>query len=342
MKIPVIILTGFLGSGKTTLLKRLLIDARSRSLTTTVLMNELGGSDVDGHILNELLPSRQLEKLTDGCICCSKKSEISGSLAKLLEQRPDVVFIELTGVANPDEIADALTEPRIIDRVHLHSIVTVVDADFFLEYNSILNPDKQLKSTLRRQVETADFIVINKIDLVKESTLLKVEKAVRELNATAPIRAATQAEIASGLILKEIRPLAKAQVGTAGANVTIGKAPLKSFNVVAPPAAQQADVDQYYSFSKIKTLSIPLRSGIQLSSKELKQSSKAWGKGLLRAKGYVPVDGKLRLVQFVNGNLSIEPTNETVDPYFVLIGFEQEVLRTKAIVEQWLAAIEQP
>ncbi|MCI3918843.1 GTP-binding protein [Paenibacillus sp. TRM 82003] len=341
MKIPVIILTGFLGSGKTTLLKRLLSDARERSLTTAVLMNELGGSDVDGQILNEFLPGKQLETLTDGCICCSKKSEISGSLSNLLSRSPDVIFIELTGVANPDEIADALTEPKIIDRVYLHSIVTVVDADFFLEYNSILNPDKQLKHTLRRQIETADFILVNKIDLVKAATLVKVEKAVRELNHTAPIRPTKQSEVAAGLLLKTIEPLAKDSEAAADpVNVTIGKSPMKPFNMIKPPAANRSDIDPYYSFSKIKTISIPIRSDMPLSSKELKQTSKSWKKGLLRAKGYIPVDGKLRLVQFVNRNLSIEPTNETVHPYFVLIGFEQEVLETKAIVESWLAAVE--
>ncbi|WP_199614394.1 CobW family GTP-binding protein [Paenibacillus alkalitolerans] len=336
MKVPVIVLSGFLGSGKTTLLQRLLLDARNRSLSAAVLMNELGSYDVDGQMLKGALPDEQLEKLMDGCICCSKKSEISASLNKLLSGSPDLIIIELTGVANPEEIADALTEPSVIRQVFLHSIVTVVNADMFLEYNSILNPDRELTHTLRRQVETADFIIINKIDLVTENTLVKVEKSVRSLNRTAPIRPTTGADISPDYIFKEIAPRPKSNLNT---EITVhlnkGKSPVKSFNVIKQDHSDPIPENQY-SFSKIKTMAIPLNPAVQLSSKELMQAAKSWGKGLLRAKGYVPVDGKLRLVQFSGGKLSIEPTNEETAPYFVIIGFEEDVVSTMIMLEKRL------
>ncbi|MBW7459833.1 GTP-binding protein, partial [Paenibacillus sepulcri] len=79
MTIPVMILSGFLGSGKTTLLLRLLEEARIRGIRPGILMNELGKQDVDGNILSEQL-GVQVEKLLDGCVCCSKKEELAGSL----------------------------------------------------------------------------------------------------------------------------------------------------------------------------------------------------------------------------------------------------------------------
>src|SRR5688572_21209963 len=113
MRIPVFVLSGFLGSGKTTLLLRLLDEAKTRGLQPGVIMNELGSMDVDGHILNGHSDTA-IEKLLDGCVCCSRRSELAGSIQTLTKQNPDVIFIELTGVANPEEIADALTEPQVL------------------------------------------------------------------------------------------------------------------------------------------------------------------------------------------------------------------------------------
>jgi hypothetical protein len=57
---------------------------------------------------------------------------------------------------------------------------------------------------------------------------------------------------------------------------------------------------------------------------------------LLRAKGYIPVDGKIRLVQFSGGRLTIEPTHEEVEPYMVMIGFEADMMLAKESFEKCL------
>jgi G3E family GTPase len=130
-------------------------------------MNELGSNDVDGDIISSRLSKLNIEKLLDGCICCSKKSEVTLSTEKLLERKPDIIFIELTGVANPEEIADSLTEPQLLSNVYLKQILTVLDSENVLDYNSIFETDKQLVHTLRRQIEVADLLILNKTDLIK-------------------------------------------------------------------------------------------------------------------------------------------------------------------------------
>jgi G3E family GTPase len=164
MKVPVIVLSGFLGSGKTTLLLRLIEESGKRHLQPGILMNELGKHDVDGQILLNFSPELSLEKLLDGCICCSKKSEVADSLSNLLRKKPDVIFIELTGVANPEEIADCLTEPQLLNKMYLKQIITILDAENILDYNSIFSTDTNLRHTLRRQMEVADVLIINKVD----------------------------------------------------------------------------------------------------------------------------------------------------------------------------------
>lgn len=174
-KVPVIVLSGFLGSGKTTLLLRMLREAAAYHLMPAVLMNELGKQDVDGHHLLDASPDLPLTKLLDGCICCSRKSDIQDSLKQLLTRKPDVILIELTGVANPEEIVDALTEPALLPHVKLHKVITVLDAEHVLAYNSIFASDRELVHTLRRQMEVADLLLLNKIDLISDKQLKSIE-----------------------------------------------------------------------------------------------------------------------------------------------------------------------
>ena len=174
--IPVVVLSGFLGSGKTTLLLRLLKHANDNGLRASVLMNEVGKVDVDGVLVSSSTANQIMESITEGCLCCTKKSELAGCLERLALQRPDVIVIELTGVANPEEIAEAMTEPSIIGKVTLHRIITVLDAEHALDYDRIFSSDRELVRTLRKQIEVADSVIANKADLISDRTKAKVER----------------------------------------------------------------------------------------------------------------------------------------------------------------------
>ncbi|KAF9114748.1 hypothetical protein BGX30_006495, partial [Mortierella sp. GBA39] len=186
MKTPVIILSGFLGSGKTTLLLSVLKECSARGLTPGILMNELGKRDVDGTILEEQA-GVQVQKLLDGCVCCSRKSELPQGLSTLLERSPDVIVIELTGVADPEEIRRTLQEPGLAGRVRHHYTVTMLDAENVLEFNSRFSADKELVRTLRRQIESADLVAVNKQDLAAPGTIGKIESMIRKHNPEAAI-----------------------------------------------------------------------------------------------------------------------------------------------------------
>jgi G3E family GTPase len=203
-------LSGFLGSGKTSLLLKLLQETKKRRLKPGILMNELGSTDTDGHIVTDHGARQNIEKLLDGCICCSKKSEVTQSLRKLLQEQPDVLFIELTGVANPEEVVDSLTEPELKERFTLQKIITVLDAEHVLEYNSIFESDRQLVLTLRKQIEVADLLIANKTDLINEKRRNKIEKAVRKQNPVAPLSFTTYSKIDSGPLFSQIQPVHEA------------------------------------------------------------------------------------------------------------------------------------
>ncbi|WP_036720687.1 CobW family GTP-binding protein [Paenibacillus harenae] len=339
-KVPVIILSGFLGSGKTTLLQRLLQEANRLQLKSAVLMNELGQSDVDGGLIHSDMPAASLEKLLDGCICCSKKSEVAVSVRRLIDQHPDVLFIELTGVANPEEVADALTEPFLLNRVELRHIITVLDSEWVLEYNSLFNTDQALKRTLRRQMEVADTVLVNKTDLVASSQLLKIEKTVKKQNATAVIHFTQHSEMVMTEVFSGLRTLVYNAPTIRNSFKVVG--PIRKQETAAPTYDHQhehngqADAAATASFSRVQTITLPVAEHTTITVKQIEQFLQQWGEQLLRAKGYVTVydkKNKNQLVQFAGRRINWEITDYQGPSYLVLIGID---LNRERIEEDWI------
>lgn len=339
-KIPVIVLSGFLGSGKTTLLLSLIQYTFQRQLKPGILINELGKNDVDGEIVTDGETKIKVEKLLDGCICCNKKSEISASIEQLLLQFPDIIFIELTGVANPEEIADALTEPVLVGKVHLHRIITVLDAENVLEYNNIFASDRELIYTLRRQIEVADQLVVNKTDLISNKEQAKIEKAIRKQNPQAPIEYTTFSKIDLAMIADEA-VAAKADRNPTRPNRTkeeeFAQQQQQQHRLSHNTHTHEHKYDHKHdrhplSFSRLKTTTMMLSDQASLSPKEIERFFKRWKSVLLRAKGYIPLSGEktlyakggLSLVQWAGGRMRIESSPYAGQPYLVLIGLDME------------------
>jgi cobalamin biosynthesis protein CobW len=87
---------------------------------------------------------------------------------------PHLLIIETTGLADPFPLADEIRNTGL----RLDAVVTVVDAA------NVLNQLKEA-SVVRDQIEAADFLVMNKTDLVHPRELKKIERKVRRLNRRA-------------------------------------------------------------------------------------------------------------------------------------------------------------
>jgi G3E family GTPase len=320
-KVPVIILSGFLGSGKTTLLLRMIREAADFRLIPAVLMNELGKQDVDGHLLLDASPDLPLTKLLDGCICCSKKSDIQDSLKQLLTRKPDVILIELTGVANPEEIVDALTEPALLPHVKLHKVITVLDAENVLEYNSIFASDRELVHTLRRQIEVADLLLLNKIDLISDKQLKSIEKTVRKFNNQALFLPTTFSQLDLDIIFSSLPSRQSQPPAAPKLNKSLHMRAVKAFK--EPSAASKHAT----SFSRVQTLTISIEHDIVITQSLVEHYLGKWGKSLLRAKGYLRIGTKREayLLQFAGKRTNWQPTAYQGVPYLVLIGLDLDV-----------------
>ncbi|MEW4369323.1 CobW family GTP-binding protein [Paenibacillus kandeliae] len=191
MTVPIYILSGFLGSGKTTLLQQMLENWKAEGKTPAVVMNEIGDVNLDGMMLGEDVA---MAELLSGCICCSNRADLGMELYNLIQTgEPDVIVIEASGVANPVEILDAVTEISLYHRMELRNLITVVDAAHLWE----LYEQQQGKTyrLMQEQIRAASVLIVNKSDLLESERLEKVEQIARGWNPYAPMYVTVRCEL---------------------------------------------------------------------------------------------------------------------------------------------------
>jgi G3E family GTPase len=196
-KPEIYLLSGFLGSGKTTLLKRLLEDEKKKNRKVAVMMNELGSVSIDSNIIEEDVA---LKELLGGCICCSIQDKLEAQLQSLLwNEKPDVIYIETTGVAHPVEVLDAVLSPNLADQFDIKGVVTIIDGGRWLSRHSLA---PQLQQLLLEQVKHADFIIINKADTLTDSEQSQLTFEVQGINPSASCLLTTYSKVSIEQIRK--------------------------------------------------------------------------------------------------------------------------------------------
>jgi G3E family GTPase len=155
------VIGGFLGSGKTTLLNRLLRNGSGRRFA--VLVNDFGEIDIDSRLIVQH-DGRTLT-LANGCLCCSIGDSLVTALIDIAQRRADFdhMVIETSGIADPARVADLI---RIEPDFTLDGVIVLADASSVREHLA----DRYVGDSVRRQLEGADLIVLNKLDLVDEPT----------------------------------------------------------------------------------------------------------------------------------------------------------------------------
>src|SRR5271165_2009958 len=186
-RIPVTLVTGFLGSGKTTLINAAL---RSPELATTVVVvNEFGEVGLDHRLFAS--SSDSVVVLENGCLCCTVRSDLVGTLNSLYHARQageiptfDNVVIETSGLADPGPVLQAfLSEPTLDGLYRVAGVLTLVDA-----VNWPGTSEKHEESV--RQVALADQIRITKLDMVtgdRQNASSRIRIDLRRINPSAEI-----------------------------------------------------------------------------------------------------------------------------------------------------------
>jgi G3E family GTPase len=176
-RIPVQLITGFLGSGKTTFLNHLIQQRADERLF--VIENEVGKVNVDAELV--LNGEEDTAGLTAGCLCCSLHDELLDILEEVSARRAeyDRLVIETTGVADPTSIIQTFLGNRGVERVFdLQQVICLVDAP---------HVEENLEATdeARRQLMSADVVLLNKCDQVPSTKVDQLLKMLRGINPTA-------------------------------------------------------------------------------------------------------------------------------------------------------------
>jgi G3E family GTPase len=208
-KLPVTVLSGFLGAGKTSLLNHILNN--KEGLKVAVIVNDMSELNIDAQLVkNENNLSRTEEKLVEmsnGCICCTLREDLMVEVEKLAkENRFDYLLIESTGISEPVPVAQTFSfvdEEKKIDLSqysYIDTMLTVVDAfNFYKDFGSSetvsssnlnekgIDDPRTIVNLLTDQIEFANVIILNKVDLVKNDQVDVLEAVIKKLNPSAKI-----------------------------------------------------------------------------------------------------------------------------------------------------------
>ncbi|MFD3659724.1 CobW family GTP-binding protein [Streptomyces sp. NPDC058659] len=196
-QIPVVVLAGFLGAGKTTLLNHLLRSARGTRIG--VMVNDFGDIGIDAMTVAGQVGSTV--SLGNGCLCCAvDASELDEYLEVLTrpESRLDVIVIEASGLAEPQELVRMVLASEN-ERIVYGGLVQLVDAAEF-------DATRRLHPETDRHLALADLVVVNKADRVSEDRLRAVRDTVAGLAGRAAVVETSHGRIEPELLFDRVAP----------------------------------------------------------------------------------------------------------------------------------------
>jgi G3E family GTPase len=283
LRTPITLVTGPLGSGKTTLLRHILA---TRPAKIAIVMNEFGEIAIDTKVIKG--KNVRIAELGGGCVCCSLLGEFEAAVTEIIEKvAPEMIIVETTGLAEPEALVFNIQEA--LPQCRLDGVVSVIDADMLVRF-------PELGHTMRLQIEGADILLLNKIDLVEPKQIEPLETKLRKINRTAAIIRTERCRIAPELLFG---------------------IPQSREKKVAPPEHEHQPEFESFTFGSDKTFSHGC----------FERFAGTLPSNVIRAKGFIRFLDGTQLFNFVAGRWELEPF-ESDQTELVFIG--KEIVAEKA------------
>lgn len=162
-------------------------------------------------------PATKFLSLPNGCLCCSIKEPGIAAIEDMVTNidpgsRPiDWVVVELTGLADPAEIARSFwTNEEQGGKLRLDGVIGVVDSKNLAKQLET-SEDPSLRNQAQRQIAASDVILLNKADIVSAEESANMENLVRSINSSAVLKKTTRSVVPD---LGELFPLGVYSGGT--------------------------------------------------------------------------------------------------------------------------------
>ncbi|MEM7010782.1 MAG: GTP-binding protein [Verrucomicrobiota bacterium] len=168
-----IMIGGFLGAGKTTTIQKFAQWLDAKGLSVGLITNDQGAGLVDSALGRS--NKFAVEEIAGGCFCCRFNSLLDAAKTLTDETRPDVFLAEPVGSCTDLVATVSLPLQRIYgENYRVAPLSVLVDPIRALRVLEI-EPGKKFSQNVRyiykKQLEEAENIVINKIDLLDDQQL---------------------------------------------------------------------------------------------------------------------------------------------------------------------------
>lgn len=152
-----------------------------------VLMNEAGEVSIDGPRVGTI--AEQVMNLAGGCVCCDTKEDLSWGIAQLvMDHGSDLIVLECSGLADPAEVVDAVTDLYTARLATLQRIIAVLHPTSGEQSHS-----SQFVTT--QAIRCADELILNKRDLYVPGHWDQFKASILQHNAFARLWETTHARV---------------------------------------------------------------------------------------------------------------------------------------------------
>jgi G3E family GTPase len=217
IKIPVVILNGFLGSGKTTLFKNLLNQSKKKKINVSAIVNDMSELDVDGELLGNVSVIEENNSLLESIHDCVLSSiigikKLDMALKKLLSNHNSkLIIIETSGSCHPLPLIEYFKHNKQLTLTKVFALVDSLMLAYDYKDGEQLIPKMQTnlsqnkRDTVNLLVEQIMFcseLILTKTDRIEPEKLSNIAAKIHPINPYVPIQSVSFGKIAIESLLE--------------------------------------------------------------------------------------------------------------------------------------------